>query len=167
MAAPSNLAADIEVLRGLDVEALRTAWAQRFLDAPPPVRSADLLRRIFAERIQQEAFGRDLALEQEIARLVRATGARAGRGKPTTAPTAGEAATAKPNTRRTVQPRLLAPGAVLVREWQGEVHHVEVLAEGFRWKGERYASLSVIARAITGSRWNGPRFFGLREKVAP
>jgi len=55
------------------------------------------------------------------------------------------------------------PGTILVREHQDKTHRVEVLEQGFRWEGETYASLSVIARAITGVRWNGPRFFGLRE----
>jgi len=58
---------------------------------------------------------------------------------------------------------LFRPGTILVREHQDKTHRVEVLEQGFRWEGETYASLSVIARAITGVRWNGPRFFGLRE----
>jgi len=53
------------------------------------------------------------------------------------------------------------PGTRLVREWQGRVHEVVVLDEGFLWSGKRHGSLSEIARAITGTRWSGPRFFGL------
>jgi hypothetical protein len=59
--------------------------------------------------------------------------------------------------------RRLKPGAVLVREYRGERHTVTVVPEGFSWKGMTYTSLSTIARAITGTAWNGPRFFGLRE----
>jgi hypothetical protein len=59
--------------------------------------------------------------------------------------------------------RRLKPGAVLVREYRGERHTVMVVPEGFSWKGMTYTSLSTIARAITGTAWNGPRFFGLRE----
>ena len=57
----------------------------------------------------------------------------------------------------------LPPGTVLVREWQGTAHHVTIVAEGYAWNGCNYHSLSGIARAITGTKWNGPRFFGLRE----
>jgi hypothetical protein len=52
---------------------------------------------------------------------------------------------------------------MLVREWQGKTHQVIALAEGFEWNGTTYQSLSEVARAITGTRWNGPRFFGLRS----
>jgi Protein of unknown function (DUF2924) len=54
-------------------------------------------------------------------------------------------------------------GTVLVREWQGATHHVTVVNDGFLWNGSTYRSLSGIARAITGTNWNGPRFFGMRE----
>lgn len=57
-------------------------------------------------------------------------------------------------------------GAILVREWQGVSHRVMSLPEGYAWNGTTYRSLSEVARAITGSRWNGPRFFGLRDKAA-
>ena len=59
--------------------------------------------------------------------------------------------------------RSLKPGTLLRREWQGVLHTVEALNEGFAWSGATYKSLSEVARAITGTRWNGPRFFGLRE----
>ena len=58
----------------------------------------------------------------------------------------------------------LTPGTVLVREWERKSHRVMVLADGFAWNGQTYESLSKIAFAITGTRWNGPRFFGLRDK---
>ena len=61
--------------------------------------------------------------------------------------------------------RRLKPGTELVREFQGERHTVVITAEGFRWRGEDYPSLTAIARFITGTNWNGPRFFGLREKA--
>ena len=56
------------------------------------------------------------------------------------------------------------PGTILAREWNGSMHRVAVLADGFAWNGKTYPSLSKIAQAITGTRWNGPRFFGLRDK---
>jgi hypothetical protein len=58
----------------------------------------------------------------------------------------------------------LRPGTVLGREWNGQMHRVAVLADGFAWNGKTYPSLSKIAFAITGTRWNGPKFFGLRDK---
>ena len=63
--------------------------------------------------------------------------------------------------RRTAE---LRPGTVLGREWNGRMHRVAVLADGFAWNGKTYPSLSKVAFAITGTRWNGPRFFGLRDK---
>ena len=57
----------------------------------------------------------------------------------------------------------LKPGTRLIREWEGEAHEVTVLEKGFRWRGQKYASLSPIAREITGTRWSGPRFFGLKS----
>ena len=63
--------------------------------------------------------------------------------------------------RRTAE---LQAGTVLGREWNGRMHRVAVLAEGFAWNGKTYASLSKVALAITGTRWNGPKFFGLRDK---
>ncbi|MEQ8504353.1 MAG: DUF2924 domain-containing protein [Rhodospirillales bacterium] len=64
-------------------------------------------------------------------------------------------------TKKQKAPKTLAPGARLVREWQGQAHHVEVLSDGFAYEGETYGSLSEVARTITGARWSGPRFFGL------
>jgi hypothetical protein len=59
----------------------------------------------------------------------------------------------------------LLPGTLLVREWHGQSQRVMVLADGFAWNGKTYDSLSKVAFAITGTKWNGPRFFGLRDKV--
>jgi hypothetical protein len=58
--------------------------------------------------------------------------------------------------------RVLKPGTRLLREWQGVTHEVIVLEDGVLFRGKRHRSLSEVARAITGSRWSGPRFFGLR-----
>ena len=65
------------------------------------------------------------------------------------------------STRRGTEVR---SGTVFSREWNGRIHQVTVLADGFAWSGKTYPSLSKVAFAITGSRWNGPRFFGLRDK---
>ncbi len=63
--------------------------------------------------------------------------------------------------------RSLKPGTILAREHNGELHRVMVLDDGFAWNGATYRSLSEVARAITGTNWNGPRFFGLRDKARP
>ena len=60
-------------------------------------------------------------------------------------------------------PTSARPGTVLVREWQGTTHRVTVVADGFIWNGGSHSSLFAIARAITGTKWSGPRFFGIRE----
>ncbi len=127
-------------LPNLTLEQLRTRWRRHF-GAPPALCSRDLFRRALAERLQMEAFGGDPAYDQrlraELARL------RPGR---------------KPVVDR---PRYRA-GAMLEKVWQGRRHHVEVMTNGYRWEGKTFPSLSAVARAITGARWNGPRFFGLR-----
>jgi hypothetical protein len=128
-------------LEGLNLEDLRAAWRARY-GAPPALRSIELVRLMLAWRMQAEESG---GLDAETRRALRA------------APPASARAGA------------LSPGARLAREWQGAVHEAIVLADsGFLYRGERYKSLSEIARAITGVRWNGPRFFGLRaETKAP
>jgi hypothetical protein len=136
----------VNALQGLNIDSLRAAWGQTFGGMPPAVRSGDILRRLLAERLQMEALGGDPELERELARLVRSY-------RPGLAP--------KPT------PSKLRPGTVLVREWAGETHRVDVTEAGFWWNGAEHRSLSVIARAITGARWNGPRFFGLREPGRP
>jgi hypothetical protein len=104
--------------------------------------SRDLLSRAMAYRLQEQVVG---GLRAATLRRLRrlAEDLRAGEAaKITSAPT-------------------LQPGVRLMREWNGETHVVEVLADGFSWRGAAYQSLSAIARAITGVRWSGPRFFGL------
>ena len=140
----SALASQLADLPSYSLARLRNLWEERF-GAPPPLRSRDLLCRALAERLQEAEFGSDPILDQRL----RAELARLRPGK-------------KPSLPR---PRF-RPGSVLEKEWQGVCHHVDVLAGGYRCEGKTYASLSAIARAITGVRWNGPRFFGLRDRRA-
>ena len=126
---------EVGALAGLDLEGLRAAWQSRY-GLPPKLRSIELLRLILAWRIQAEAFG---GLDRETKRRLRRN---VGIGREGLA---------------------LGPGTRLRREWQGRVVEVEVEACGFRWEGTLYSSLSAVATAIAGTRWNGPRFFGLRE----
>ena len=133
MIAESRLEEEVRALSRLDLEGLREAWGAR-LGPPPQLRSSDLLRRLLAWKIQAAALG---GLDVESRRMLRQSGVPRGPG--------------------------LCVGARLTREWKNERHEVEVIEGGFRYAGETYDSLSEIARAITGTRWNGPRFFGLRE----
>ncbi len=121
-------------LEALDLDGLRAAWRQRW-GAPPRLRSVQLLRHLIAWRIQAEALG---GLDAETKRLLRATGL----------PRRGS---------------VLHPGQRLVREWKGRRYNVDIVENGFTHAGRTFKSLSQVAFAITGTRWNGPRFFGLRE----
>ena len=135
----------------LDTNGLCLRWRNHLGGTPPAHLPRWLLLRILAYRIQASALG---GLDKETLRLL-------GRPKVQTS----EAADAQrfvarpPATREGVK---LSPGAVLVREWDGKVESVMVLAKGFASKGETYRSLSQIAKAMTGTNWNGHRFFGLR-----
>lgn len=126
----------------LKLDALRAEWTRRLQTEPPKLQSTELMRRFLAEALQVEAHGEDRELNRRLATLARDH--KAGRSPP-------------------AKGRRLGPGAVLVREWKGERHQVEVVTGGFRWNGRVHDSLSSVARQITGARWNGPRFFGLRE----
>ncbi|RYG88510.1 MAG: DUF2924 domain-containing protein [Alphaproteobacteria bacterium] len=132
----------LTALETLGIEELRLEWGER-LGEPPPVRSPDILRRALAEAVQMKASS-GLGSTQPDRRLAKAA-ARHRMGH-------------KPKVRTAT----FKPGSTLVREWQGRRHEVEVIAGGYLWNGEKHASLSKVARLITGVRWNGPRFFGLR-----
>ncbi len=127
---------EVEALRSLDLEGLRAIWQARY-GAPPPLRSAELMRLMLAWRLQAEMLG---ALDRATRRQIKRRGAVAAEGLQ------------------------LGVGARLRREWQGRTVEVEVEAAGFRWQGRLYPSLSAAATAIAGVRWNGPRFFGLRDR---
>jgi len=135
---------DIERLEGLSVAELRIFWQRRFRRAPPPIQSADMLHRLIAWKLQIEAFG-------DLDPKTRATLKRLMRGAQTNGAAPGAAVDA------------LKTGTVLVREWRGVVHRVLVLDDGFEHRDKRYRSLTLVARAITGTRWSGPRFFGLEN----
>ena len=131
--------AEIDRVRSLDVDSLRTLWRATFRSSPPPAFSKDILARFLCWHIQEQAFGGlDPKTAKHLDGLARGDRSRADRS------------------------RRLKPGTVLLREYQGERHTVTVVAKGYVWREATYASLSIIARAITGTAWNGPRFFGLR-----
>ena len=154
-----DLAAEIEALGGLDLHQLRVRWRKLLRSAPPAHLSRSLLLRILAYKIQAKALGE---LDRETARYLDrvaqeyARRRKAGERRPPKAP---------PPVPPVPVSRRLKVGILLAREFGGQMHTVTVMPEGFAWNGSTYTSLSQIARRITGTRWNGPRFFGLRSKA--
>jgi hypothetical protein len=138
---------EIARLRDLDVGALRSRWLNVFGHRPHPHLPRHLLFRVLAYRLQADVSG---DLDGESHRLL---------DRSVSPEDAGQRAVDL--DRRTAN---LRPGTVLAREWNGQMHRVAVLADGFAWNGKTYPSLSKVALAITGTRWNGPKFFGLRDK---
>jgi hypothetical protein len=148
-ALPDRESFDVEIarLRDLDVPGLHSRWHNAFGRRAPLHLPRYLLFRVLAYRLQADCFG---DLDGESRRLLDGSGSPEDVGKRAVDP-----------RRRTTEVR---PGTMLAREWIGRMHRVAVLANGFAWNGKTYTSLSTIALAITGTRWNGPRFFGLRDK---
>jgi hypothetical protein len=142
-----TLDAEIARLRDLSIGELQARWQNVFRRRPPPHLPRHLLFRILAYRLQADCLGE---LDAESRRLLDGAGSPEDAGKHAVA-----------RDRLTADVR---PGTMLAREWNGRMHRVAVLADGFAWNGKTYPSLSKIAHAITGTRWNGPRFFGLRDK---
>jgi len=141
---------EIAHLRGLDLKGLRSRWQSVFGRAAPTHLTRHLLFAIIAFRVQADRFGDlDHATRQVLDRTV------AKEAEPAMA-----ARLANFDQKRTE----LTPGTVLVREWDRQSQRVMVMADGFAWNGQTYDSLSKVAFAITGTKWNGPRFFGLRDK---
>lgn len=145
VAPPTATDVDAEVGRiaSMSIEALRALWSERRGGEPPAILSKDLIARALSHWLQEENAG---GLSPRLRRLL---------------------ATVAKNGAEPV--RHLKIGSVIVREHQGVLHEVMVAPEGFCWQGKTYSSLSTIALRITGTSWNGPRFFGLRdaEEVPP
>jgi hypothetical protein len=146
----SSLEAEIARLRGLEVKMLRARWRTSFGRNAPPHLARHLLFAMLAYRLQAEVVG---DLDAETVRFLE-------RIDLTPSKQAAVPIAQAFQWRR----RDLSPGTVLTREWGGQHHRVMVLDGGFAWQGRSYSSLSEIAKAITGTKWNGPRFFGLRDK---
>jgi len=138
----AELASALASLPRLDRAALLARWREVYGGSPPPRLSRTLLVRALAYRLQEQAHG----------------------GLPPTTRRALAGLCESPSAKRTVAaPR---PGTVLVREWGGVVHRVVVIEDGVMYRATRYRSLSEVARLITGSRWSGPRFFGLKAHAS-
>ena len=144
------MAVDVEIvrLRDLDVASLRARWRTAFRRPAPQHLPRHILFRALAYRLQADELG---DLDADCRRLLDQAATPEGAKKIAVIETGPSAE--------------LKPGTILGREWNGHMHRVAVMADGFAWKGKTYPSLSRVALAITGTRWNGPRFFGLRDKL--
>ena len=139
---PETLSAELEALRALPKEALKERWEKLYGSPSPPHMSRKLLTYAIAYRMQEQALGGlDRATRRRLARAAEDLAA----GRTPAAP-----------------PLKIKPGTRLLREWQGVVHEVIVLEDGVEYRGKSWPSLSAVAREITGARWSGPRFFGLK-----
>jgi hypothetical protein len=125
----------LDALQTLDLAGLRDRWEQRY-GPPPKLRSVELLRLMLAWRIQADTFG---GLDKETRKILKRRGPVKAEGLE------------------------LGVGAILRRQWQGRVVEVIVEEDGFRWNDQTFKSLSAAATVIAGTKWNGPRFFGLRR----
>jgi hypothetical protein len=134
-----DIATEIERLSDLSLGDLRSAWTAEFRRDPPKGLWRDLLLRTLAWRLQEKAFG---GHDKATLKLLEGSGQKR----------AGDE-----------RCRRLKTGTVLIRDFGGSRHTVTIVPEGFIWREKTYSSLSAIARIITGTNWNGPRFFGLRE----
>ena len=137
-----DIGREIGALADLPRAVLSKRWREFYRAAPPKGISRRMMVRAIAYEMQAKKYG---GLKPAVSRQLQRIAAGLAAGEPVAIKAASK----------------LKPGARLVREWNGSTHVVEVVDDGFIWNGERHSSLSAIARAITGARWSGPRFFGL------
>ena len=145
---PVDLTVDatLDRLAKSPIAELRKQYRTLFEAEPPKAFGPDLLRRRIAQKLQEKTIGGLLpAARRQLNRLI-------------------QVVADKPNGKIEL-PRHIKSGSELVREWKGKTYRVTVKQDGFSYDDKSYASLSEIASHITGTNWNGPRFFGLRTKV--
>lgn len=144
-ATPAELAHVLRDLHHQDRAALIYQWNQLYGTAPPRGISQALMIRAIAYRMQEEALGKlKLTTQRQLTKAY------------------SDAATEQTNVQL---PKTVKPGTRLLREWHGVTHEVIVMQSGVQWDGKHYRSLSEVARLITGTRWSGPLFFGLKKAV--
>ena len=134
-AAADRLANTLQEIQDADLDGVRAVWLRHY-GRPPALRSLPVLRLMLAWRLQADAHG--VRIEPELRRELKKTG------------------------QQQLSGRELGLGTKLSREHEGELIEVVVEEDGFRWRDKLYRSLSAVATAATGTRWNGPRFFGLK-----
>ena len=142
----ASLQSNLEAVATARLPDLREIWREGLGEEPPALRSREVVRRMLAYRLQEAVHGGlSAAARRKLADIE-------------TRRTAPSKTAPRPAIR-------LGSGAVLIREWKGARHEVHVVSGGYLHEAQTYKSLSEVARAITGTRWNGPLFFGLRDKL--
>ena len=137
----ADLDAELDRLAKLGIEDLRALWRERRGQEPPEALSKDLIARVLAHWLQEARLG---GLASHLRKLLVSI------------------------SEKSAEPvRRVKVGSVIVREYQGKLHEVLVVPDGFLWQGQVYTSLSTIALKITGTSWSGRRFFGLRDGGDP
>ena len=138
-----DIEAELAQVSRAPINELRERWQTIFRIEQPPAFGPDLLRRSIAQRIQERHYGSlSAGAQRQLNQTIHALANKRG--------------------GHITLPRRIKTGAVLVRMWKDKSYRVTVLDDGFAFEDRLYNSLSEIARKITGTRWNGPRFFGLR-----
>ena len=136
---------ELDRLPAMPIVQLRVHYRELFRIDPPTAYGPDLLRRSISYRIQEKAYGGlPRPVQRQLDPLIKAYAAQP--------------------TGKLVLPPRIKPGSILVRQWKNKSYRVTVMADGFVYDGQNYSNLSEVAQLITGTRWNGPRFFGLRFK---
>ena len=146
MQSDPDVEAQVQRIASMRIAELRPLYIETFRTNPPKAFGPDLLRRSIAYRIQEKAYG---GLDKATSRLLKKLVAEYAK-----------------NPGKLVLPRRIKAGTTLVRKWKGQRYQVTVMEKGSAYEGKVYDSLSEIARRVTGVRWNGPRFFGLRRSEA-
>ena len=144
----SELEKRLDAISIMSVSQLRVEWIKVFRKDPPDV-SADILARAISYHLQERAFGSLTAVKRRRIKRI-----------------AGQLDSSGAVSIRATVSNDLKPGTRLAREWHGKTHHVLVLDDGFLFEERKYKSLSQIAIVITGTKWSGPRFFGLVKRKA-
>ena len=139
--AAASLDDDLDRIAAMAIDQLRVVWRETRGQGPPAALSKDLIARALAYQIQEDRLG---GLAPKLRKLLAAVARNGG-----------------------ALSRRLKVGSIIVREHQRTTHEVMVVPDGYRWQGQTYSSLSAIALNITGTHWNGPRFFGLRREDKP
>ena len=163
-----GLEAEIAPLEKLSRDEFRLRWRNRWGRLAPALFSRGLLFRLMAYRVQAEAFG---DLDGRTVRLLDRLAGDAV-GKSSSGAYSGDhqsdgakvGAAGASSVRQPSEPLILKPGALLTREWKNRIERAMVVKDGFAWNGETYGNLSAVAFAITGTKWNGHRFFGVRPQ---
>ena len=159
----TGLEAELAELERLSLDDLRLRWRNNWGRLAPAHLSRGLLFRVMAYRLQAEAFG-DLD-RKAVGLLERMTNGAAEKLTANGSGTLGSDVESKISSARAAyEPLILKPGALLIREWQGRLERVTIVDGGFAWNGATYASASAVAFAITGTKWSGHRFFGVRHR---